>query len=591
MEVVLRESIQIPHSVVVSGLTGSETDEEVSTFLQNYGSINRYICLDDPKSDYHKNMIVEFAHETAMQTLEPLLPLQLPSMTQTGIVYELKALGSVYTLDARSKATKMYMEQLSEIARLSGNSLGEMLKEELKNLVSSAESVLAQLPQADPESATSQSPTSQKTSQSLTPQKTSISQKDVSFSENPQHVTPTESRILTSANDPSKLFSKNLIDLKPPQTSVSSESKPMPLIDVNPPAVQRVVVEHLVRSNDNSPQFASPSRLRAFSGKSPRPSNEADYDTWRASVEILIRDPAVSNLHCTHRILDSLLPPASEMIKHLSPQSNPSTYLKLLDSAYGTVEDGDELYARFMSTFQNEGELPSGFLQRLHTALSKTMRRGGVSAHEFDQQLLKQFCRGCWDNALIVDLQLEQKKEKPPTFAELLFLFRTEEDKQAAKMTRMRQHFSHAKPGHNSSKQRAMSQVHFAHDTNDLINKTDLEMLKQQIADLSIQVKSIVSEGQKSKQPKQKAKSVPLSVTHEAHVVKPKTASQHPSTFKANGRPRPWYCFQCGEDGHVVSVCDKAPNPSLVAAKKKQLREKQAAWDVSNAAQSETHLN
>lgn len=587
MDVVLRESVQIPHSVVVSGLTGSETDEEVSTFLQKYGSINRHIRLDDPKSDYHENMIIEFAHETAMQTLEPLLPLQFPSMTQPGIVYELKALGSVYIVDARSKATKMYMEQLSEIARLSGNSLGEMLKEELKNLVSSAESVFAQSPQTDPESSAPQSPT---------PQKDSTSQRDVLSCENPQPVTPTESTTMSPANDLSKhpsIFSKNLIDLNPPQTfSVSSESTAMPLIDVNPPAVQRVVVEHVVRSNDNSRQFASPSRLRAFSGKSPRASHEADYDTWRASVEILIRDPSVSDLHCTHRILDSLLPPASEMIKHLSPQSSPSTYLKLLDSAYGTVEDGDELYARFMSTFQNDGELSSVFLQRLHTALSKAMRRGGVSAIEFDQQLLKQFCRGCWENALIVDLQLEQKKERPPTFAELLLLLRTEEDKQAAKMTRMRQHFSHAKSGHNSSKQRAMSQVHIAHDTNDLINKTDLEMLKQQIADLSIQVKSIVSEGQKPKQPKQqKAKSVPQSVTHEAHVVKPKTARQHPSTFKANGRPRPWYCFQCGEDGHVVSVCDKAPNPSLVAAKKKQLRERQAAWEVSNASQSETHLN
>ncbi|XP_032413323.1 uncharacterized protein LOC116716610 [Xiphophorus hellerii] len=589
MDVVLRESVQISHSVVVSGLTGSETDEEVSTFLQKYGSINRYIRLDDPKSDFHKNMIIEFSHETAMQTLEPLLPLQLPSTTQAGIVYELKALGSVYTLDARSKATKMYMEQLSEIARLSGNSLGEMLKEELKNLVSSAESIFVQSPETDPESSASQSPT---------PRKDSTSQRDVSSSENPQPVTPTKSTILTPASDPSEphtpsISSKNLIDLNPPQTfSVSSASTAMPLIDVNPPAVQRVVVEHVVRSNDNSPQFASPSRLRAFSGKSPRPSHEADYDTWRASVEILVRDPSVSDLHCTHRILDSLLPPASEMIKHLSPQSSPSTYLKLLDSAYGTVEDGDELYARFMSTFQNDGELPSVFLQRLHTALSKTMRRGGVSAHEFDQQLLKQFCRGCWENALIVDLQLEQKKEKPPTFAELLLLLRTEEDKQAAKMTRMRQHFGHAKSGHNPSRQRAMSQVHIAHDTVDLINKTDFEMLKQQIADLSVQVKSMVSAGQKPKQPKeQKAKSVPLSVTHEAHVVKPKTAHQHPSTFKANGRPRPWYCFQCGEDGHVVSVCDKAPNPSLVAAKKKQLKEKQAAWEASNASQSETHLN
>lgn len=133
-----------------------------------------------------------------------------------------------------------------------------------------------------------------------------------------------------------------------------------------------------------------------------------------------------------------------------------------------------------------------------------------------------------------------------------------------------------------------MSHVQLAHTTNNLVDKSDLETLKQQVADLSIQLNSLVSENHKTKQPKQqKARSV----TPDTHGVKPKVASQHPSTFKANGRPRPWYCFQCGEDGHVVSVCDKAPNPSLVAAKKKQLKEKQAAWEASNASRSEAHLN
>ncbi|KAL3987782.1 hypothetical protein ACER0C_014897 [Sarotherodon galilaeus] len=570
MDVVLRESVRIPNSVVVSGLTGSETDEEVSTFLQKYGSINRYFRLDDPESDYHKHMIIEFTHETAMHTLEPLLPLRLPSTAQAGIVYELQALGSVYTLDARNKATKMYMEQLREIAKLSGNSLEEMLKEELKNLVSSAGSAISQSPQTGPESSTVQSPL---------PQKDLTSKGDVSFSEDPQSVAPLDSTVLTSPNNASKPltspnFSENLTDFSPSQTlPVSSGATTSPIIDVNPTAVQRVVVEHVMRNNESSPQFTSSSRLRAFSGKSPRPGHEADYDTWRASVEILIRDPSVSDLHCTHRILDSLLPPASEMIKHL-------------------IEDGDELYARFMSTFQNNGERASVFLQRLHTALSRTMRRGGVSAHDFDQQLLKQFIRGCWENTLIIDLQLEQKKENPPSFAELLLLLRTEEDKQAAKLSRMRQHFSHVKSAQNSRKQHAMSHVQLAHTINNLMDKSDLETLKQQVADLSVQLKSLVSENHKPKQPKQqKARSVPPCDTPDTHGVKPKVASQHPSTFKANSRPRPWYCFQCGEDGHVVSVCDKARNPSLVAAKKKQLKEKQAAWEASNASRSETHLN
>ena len=160
-----------------------------------------------------------------------------------------------------------------------------------------------------------------------------------------------------------------------------------------------MLVEHVVCSSESSSHFTTATRLQAFSGTTPHTNNEVDYDTWRTSVEVLIKDTTISDLYCTHRILDSLSPLAAEMAKHLSPQANPSAFLELLNSAYGTVEDGDELYARSMSTLQNDGEKPSAFLQRLHVALSATMRRGGVSVNDFDRQLLKQFCRSCWENA------------------------------------------------------------------------------------------------------------------------------------------------------------------------------------------------
>lgn len=51
-----------------------------------------------------------------------------------------------------------------------------------------------------------------------------------------------------------------------------------------------------------------------------------------------------------------------------------------------------------------------------------------------DKQLLKQFCRGCWNNSLITALQLEQRWHDPHTFSKLLLLIRTKEDKQAAKV-------------------------------------------------------------------------------------------------------------------------------------------------------------
>lgn len=49
-------------------------------------------------------------------------------------------------------------------------------------------------------------------------------------------------------------------------------------------------------------------------------------------------------------------------------------------------------------------------------------------------------------------------------------------------------------------------------------------------------------------------------------------------------KPRPWYCFQCGEDGHIRPNCDKEPNPSLFAVKKEQLREKLQKWEAQQAS-------
>lgn len=579
----MQESVKIPYSVVVSGLTDTEVDNEVSTYLEKYGSINRFFRIDNPKSDFHRQMIVEFTLGTAMQALEPLMPIKLESSTQANVVFEVKSLASVYALDARTHATRTYMEELREIAKLSGNSLEQMLKEELANLALST----------TPSHATQDS----SSEQVPPPQTAQHVHGDLLPLPNPPLLDLLDSAALESPHDPvqpctSSTLNKNLIDSTPlPTPPVMANGRFQSTIDINPPDVQRVVVEHVVRSSEISSHFTPPSRLRAFSGKSPRPNNEADYDTWRTSVEVLMKEPSVSDMHCTHRILDSLLPPAAELTKHLGPQARPSAYLELLDSAYGTVEDGDELYARFMSTLQNDGEKPSVFLHRLHVGLSMTMRRGGVSAHEFDKQLLKQFCRGCWDNALIIDLQLEQRKESPPSFAELLLLLRTEEDKQASKISRMRQHLGTAKPTASTTKQRVMSHLQTAHDTADSDQLSEVEMLKKQMADISAQLSSMKTESHKQKQPKQqKAKLPAVSAKVEAHSVKKKVAKQSPVT-KTNSKPRPWYCFRCGEDGHIVSACENEPNPSLVAAKKKQLREKQAIWEASNALEDEADLN
>lgn len=93
--------------------------------------------------------------------------------------------------------------------------------------------------------------------------------------------------------------------------------------DLNPPEVQRYVVEHVVRSSDTSTHATH--RLRPFS------THEMDYDTWRSGVELVLRDPAISDLQRSRIIRDSLLPPACDMVKHLGHDAPPDVYLQQQD--------------------------------------------------------------------------------------------------------------------------------------------------------------------------------------------------------------------------------------------------------------------
>lgn len=146
---------------------------------------------------------------------------------------------------------------------------------------------------------------------------------------------------------------------------------------------------------------------------------------------------------------------------------------------------------------QNQGEEPSAYLQRLQIMLNTTFRRGGIPAGDLDWQLLKQFIRGCWDNNLISELQLEQKRQNPPTFAELLLLLCTAEDKQISKASCMKQHLSASKPKAYSHYQGA-SVLSWGDCTLSPVavdSKSEIQDLKKQIADLQTQLTRLTQKG------------------------------------------------------------------------------------------------
>lgn len=61
------------------------------------------------------------------------------------------------------------------------------------------------------------------------------------------------------------------------------------------PDVQCVVVEHVVRSGDRASQLHAPLKLKPFSGRVPHQNFEADYDTWRGTVNLYLNDPMISD--------------------------------------------------------------------------------------------------------------------------------------------------------------------------------------------------------------------------------------------------------------------------------------------------------
>lgn len=131
---------------------------------------------------------------------------------------------------------------------------------------------------------------------------------------------------------------------------------PVPLSDeiLNPKDVQRIIVEHVIKS-EASVSSPSPKRLRSFSGRKPKPPGEVDFETWCLHVELLFQDGLSTDMQ-RRMILESLLSPASDLIRQLGPGSSPRDYMRLLQSAYGLVDDGEEIFAKFLNTHQDSGE-------------------------------------------------------------------------------------------------------------------------------------------------------------------------------------------------------------------------------------------
>ncbi|RXN14872.1 zinc finger CCHC domain-containing 12-like protein [Labeo rohita] len=531
--------------------------------------LHRIIPVDSLESETDKQVIVEYAYGTAVQSLSSILPHKLHQFharTQANTTYLIRTLASAYTPVVSKSVTQTYLSELKELAKLTARDLATILKEELSII---SEAVDLDNPMK------SSSPNTQ----------------EHNITEATAQVSPPSSTVQEPFVQPERNWSPPL---------VSSERKTQPalkLSDVNPPEVQRVIVEHIVRNEESAMQIHAPLRLRPFSGRCPHPNNEVNYETWRANVELLLKDTKQPDLYKSRKLLESLSSPAIDIVKHLTPESPPGMYLEILDSAFGTVEDGDDSFAKYLNTVQDNSEKPSAYLQKPQVMLNTAFRRGGVSASDLDRELLKQFIRGCWDNILISELQLEQKKQNPPTFAELLLLLRTAEDKRIQSIS-----YEAVLQCLKAESVISLSGVYFQYEEECIPSqstshsKNEVQDLKRQIADLQSHLTRITQRDNQKTSCKLAAKpvtpkpAIAKSAADAPLLQKSQSHSRDANTHRSN-RPKPWYCFRCGEDGHIKPQCEAEPNPSLVASKREPLREKQLSWDIENGVLKPDHLN
>ena len=360
MDVIEAENVKIPNSVLVDGLTGEAIDNEVIQYLGQYGPIGRIIKVTSSEAQFKDTTIVEFKSGEPIQLLQSTLPYRRPT-SNPNVTNHIQCLSDLYAADKGSTLTHTYLAELKGVAKLSGADFEKVLLEELTRIHKSTKSQTAVpgMSKTDPG-----------------PQLTS----DITSAEVLTNLTQTLVKVVTDSTHSHERDSLSLIvgaealpSPKKPALCLSSEQLTFP-------EVQKAVVEHVIRNTDVVSQYHDHTKLRCFSGKTPCPSLESDYDTWRNNVDFYLADPSMSYKLTVRRIVESLLPPAANVVKHLGPNSSPQDYLSLLDSAYGIVDDGDELFAKFLNTNQNSGEKPSSYLQRLQTALSKVVKQGGLAA-------------------------------------------------------------------------------------------------------------------------------------------------------------------------------------------------------------------
>ncbi|KAL1254367.1 hypothetical protein QQF64_016596 [Cirrhinus molitorella] len=536
MDLCNRFGVNGQNSLYVIGIENTCSIEDITGFFEAHGEIAKVIRVPDEPEQPTGRVLIQYSSESSILKIDPDRLGDLLSPNDPAVTWHVRTVRDTCQERLGRELAQKYLDELNTIPGSGKAAFLLALQKELQSV---------QLHSSDLQAAEAGPHT---TVHSPSPRSN-------------VEINPAES-ITTQPAVPN--FSPSYV----PQSPVHIDESML-----NPPQIQRVVVEHVIR-NESAHSPLRQSRIRTFSGRIPKPNGEVDYETWRTQVDLLLSDLSSSDSQKVRMILESLLSPAADIVKPLGVNSSPSSYLNQIESAFGVVEDGEELFATFLNLNQNAGEKPSAYLHRLHALLTRAISRGGASASDSRKHLLRQFCQGCWDQTMIIGLQLEHLKDHPPPFSELLLSVRTEEDKRAAKLDRMKKHLGSTRAAaHAHSVYGTPVNVEPQSELSKKCQQDETQKLIGEIAALKKQVAYLSKKGETKDCEVICEKNLKVdTVTSDCLVASSNVTSD------ISAMPRPWFCFKCGEDGHIASRCNKEPNPELVRKKNSQLRERREKY-------------
>ncbi|KAK9971034.1 hypothetical protein ABG768_026930 [Culter alburnus] len=309
------------------------------------------------------------------------------------------------------------------------------------------------------------------------------------------------------------------------------------------------MAEVMKQFNRSMAESHSYRRLRVISGITPTPMGEEQDEYWLEQATVMVEGSDCPEKEKRHRIIESLRGPALEIVRSLwfsNPEASSDEYISAIDRVFGSPETGEDLYFAYRLIQQKSGEMLSDY--RIEQLL-----RGAVGA-----------------DIMLLQLHLKEKRANPPTFLELLSQIRVEEEHERSRRK------AHARV-RSVGAQDCVSATDF--DLQEL--RADVKALQAKMSELKVKSNPVSKEGASTKVQVRQCTSDDKAIGASELQKKVDRLSQKVKTLASasavkvkvsdSGSKKPlsqqeddFFCYRCGEDGHISTKCTATQNEKKV---------------------------